>query len=293
MEGQSPFGVILWMKLVPLRGGGPAMGKESAWWKQGFLLEWKGMVKIREVQAKSILNKSKIFDYCVNAYIGCQVNCRYCYARLFMRRYSGHSEPWGAFVDIKVNAPEVLRKQVVRARKGTVWLSSVCDPYQPLEEKYRLTRQCLSILADARFPVNLQTKMALVLRDLDIIEKFERIEVGMTLTTDDERIARMFEPRASPVEERIAALERIHSRGISTFAFVGPLLPGGPRRLISALAGKVNKVRVDRMNYMDTVVGLYRKLGLSQAATDRFFREQARSIAREAARVGLPCEVLF
>jgi len=251
------------------------------------------MVTIREIRAKSILNKSKIYDYCVNPYTGCQVNCRYCYARLFMRRYSGHSEPWGAFVDVKVNAPELLRKQVARAKKGTVWLSSVCDPYQPLEKKYRLTRQCLAILAEARFPVNIQTKMTLVLRDLDIIERFEEIEVGMTLTTNDERIARMFEPGASPVGERVAALEKIHSRGIRTFAFVGPLLPGGPEGIISALAGHVDKILVDRMNYMETVIGVYRKLGLTEAATDEFFHQQAQRIAREAAKRGLPCEVLF
>jgi len=251
------------------------------------------MVNIREVQAKSILNKSKIHDYCVNPYTGCQVNCRYCYARLFMRRYSGHSEPWGAFVDVKINAPELLRKQVVRAKRGTVWLSSVCDPYQPLEEKYRLTRQCLAILAEARFPVNIQTKMTLILRDLDIIERFEEVEVGLTLTTDDERMARMFEPGASPVGERIAALEKIHSRGIRTFAFVGPLLPGGPEGLISALAGRVDRVLVDRMNYLETVIGLYRELGLSEATTDHFFREQAQRIAQEAAKRGLPCEILF
>jgi len=251
------------------------------------------MVAIREIRAKSILNKSKIYDYCVNPYTGCQVNCRYCYARLFMRRYSGHSEPWGAFVDVKVNAPELLRKQVARAKKGTVWLSSVCDPYQPLEKKYRLTRQCLAILAEARFPVNIQTKMTLVLRDLDIIERFEDVEVGMTLTTNDDRIARMFEPGASPVGERIAALEKIHSRGIRTFAFVGPLLPGGPEGIISALAGHVDKILVDRMNYMETVIGVYRKLGLTEAATDEFFHQQAQRIAREAAKRGLPCEVLF
>lgn len=79
---------------------------------------------IKETQAKSILNKPHIFDYCVNPYTACQVNCRYCFARLFMTRYSGHKEPWGAFVDVKINAPEVLRKQLQRAKKGTVWISS-------------------------------------------------------------------------------------------------------------------------------------------------------------------------
>jgi hypothetical protein len=103
----------------------------------------------------------------------------------------------------------------------------------------------------------------------------------------------MFEPGASPVGERIAALETIHSRGIKTFAFVGPLLPGGPEGLIAVLAGKVDKILVDRMNYMETIIGLYRELGLSESATDDFFHEQANRIAREAAKRGLPCEILF
>jgi DNA repair photolyase len=210
-----------------------------------------------------------------------------------MRRYSGHTEPWGFFVDVKINAPELLRRQVARAKRGNVWLSSVCDPYQPLEEKYRLTRQCLEILAEARFPVTIQTKMTLVLRDLDVIERFEEIEVGMTITTDDDKIVRMFEPGASPVSERMAALGKIHSRGIPTFTFLGPLLPGGPERLIAGLADKVDKILIDRMNYMETVIGLYRKLGLSQAATDRFFHDQAGRIVREAKKYGLACEVLF
>jgi DNA repair photolyase len=85
-----------------------------------------------------------------------------------MKRYSGHKEPWGAFVDVKINAPEVLRRQLERAKRGTVWISSVCDPYQPLEAKYELTRRCLKELLAKQFPVNIQTKSKLVLRDLDL-----------------------------------------------------------------------------------------------------------------------------
>lgn len=251
------------------------------------------MLVVKEVQAKSILNKSKIYDYCVNPYTGCQVNCRYCYARLFMRRYTGHAEPWGGFVDVKVNAPELLKKQIARAKRGTVWIASVCDPYQPLEKKYRLTRRCLEVLAEARFPLNLQTKSALVLRDLDVLTRFREIEVGMTITTADENIARMFEPGASTVRERLAALKTIHDRGIPTFVFVGPILPGGAERLVRDLTGKVDKIFIDRMNYLETIIGHYRALGLTEAATDRFFREQAELIAGQAKACGLPCEILF
>ena len=97
------------------------------------------MVVIREIHARSILSRSKVFDYVVNPYTGCQHGCTYCYAR-FMKRFTGHSEPWGQFVDVKVNAPELLETQVNRRPMGRVWVSGVCDPYQPLEKKYGLTR---------------------------------------------------------------------------------------------------------------------------------------------------------
>ncbi|MGB8953698.1 MAG: radical SAM protein [Candidatus Aminicenantales bacterium] len=251
------------------------------------------MLKVTEIQAKSILNKSKIFDYCVNCYTGCQVNCRYCYARLFMRRYSGHSEAWGEFVDVKVNAPEVLKKQLERARKGTVWISSVCDPYQPLESRYRLTRQCLQELVRKQFPVNIQTKSVLVLRDLDVFLQFEDIEVGFTIATDDERIAQLFEPHASPVKERILALEKIRCAGIKTFAFVGPLLPGNPERLAAELEGRADKVLIDRMNYMDTIQKFYFKQGLAHAASPAFFQEQKHRLVESLRRRKMNLDILF
>ncbi|MGB9893505.1 MAG: SPL family radical SAM protein, partial [Candidatus Saccharicenans sp.] len=120
------------------------------------------MIKLVEKTAKSILNKSKVFDYCLNPYTGCAHACRYCYASLFMRRYSGHSEPWGQFVDIKINAPELLRGQLPKAKKGTIWIASVCDPYQPVEARYQLTRKCLIEISRYQFPVFIQTKSDLV-----------------------------------------------------------------------------------------------------------------------------------
>ena len=251
------------------------------------------MLKVKEVRAKSILNKSKIFDYCLNPYTGCQINCTYCYARLFMRRYSGHSEAWGEFVDVKVNAPELLKNQLAKAKKGTVWISSVCDPYQPLEAQYALTRCCLKELAKRQFPANIQTKSKLVLRDLDLFQEFETVEVGFTITTDDEQVARLFEPRAASVEERLAALETIHSSGIKTFAFVGPLLPGNPERLIERLEEKVDMVFIDKMNYLYSVKGFYHQLGLERQMTDRFFREYKERLTCELKKRKMKFEVLF
>lgn len=251
------------------------------------------MFIVREIKAKSILNRSKIFDYCLNPYTGCQMKCTYCYARLFMRRYSGHKEPWGEFVDVKINAPEILKKQLERAKKGTVWISSVCDPYQPLERKYRLTRQCLKELVRKQFPVNIQTKSALVLRDLDLFLDFDEIEVGFTITTDDEATAKIFEPRASPVKERIKALEMIHSRGIKTFTFIGPLLPGNPEKLIDLLEGKADKIYIDKMNYLWTIRKFYCQKSLYEATKDRFFLEYKERLIEELSRRKMKYEVLF
>jgi DNA repair photolyase len=248
---------------------------------------------IREIRAKSILNISKIFDYCLNPYTGCQTGCRYCYARLFMPRYSGHKEPWGEFVDVKVNAVDLLRRKLKRAKKGTVWISSVCDPYQPLEAKYRSTRMCLEELLLSQFPVNIQTKSKLVLRDLGLFRQFETIDVGLTIATDDERVAALFEPQASSVKERITALETIHDAGVRTFAFIGPLLPGNPEKLVESLAGKVDYVYIDRMNYTSTIASFYRSVGLKEALRDSFFREYKKRLTRELKRREIRFQVFF
>ncbi|MFP4082499.1 MAG: radical SAM protein [Candidatus Aminicenantes bacterium] len=251
------------------------------------------MIKVREIQAKSILNKSKVFDYCLNPYTGCQLSCAYCYARLFMRRYSGHQEPWGQFVDVKINAPLILKKQLEKAKRGKIWISSVCDPYQPAEKKYKLTRQCLKELAAIQFPMYIQTKSALVLRDLDLFQQFEEIEVGFTITTDNPNIARLFEPRASSIKERLEALGEIHSQKIKTFAFVGPLLPGSPEKLVEKLQGKADKVYIDRMNYLWTIKKFYHGHRLEKAATEKFFFEYKKRLVDELRKRGMKAEVLF
>jgi DNA repair photolyase len=251
------------------------------------------MAKINEITAKSILNKSKIFDYCLNPYTGCQIGCLYCYARLFMGRYSGHKEPWSTFVDVKVNAPELLAKQLARTRRGRVWIASVCDPYQPVERKYRLTRRCLEALVQRPFPVIIQTKSDLVLRDLDLLERLPDVEVGMTITTDDERLAKIFEPGASSVSNRVKALGRIHAAGIKTYAFIGPILPGDPQKLGSMLDGKVDRVLMDRMNYVSSIKGIYKNLGLEWAISDEFFDEYKHRLTFELRRRAIAIELHF
>ena len=103
-------------------------------------------VVIREITCKSILSDTGLpADYAINCYVGCEHGCRYCYAR-YMKRFTGHREPWGTFVDVRVNAPEVLERQVRRKPPGSVMLSSVCDGWQPLEASYRVTGRCVEVL---------------------------------------------------------------------------------------------------------------------------------------------------
>jgi DNA repair photolyase len=204
-------------------------------------------MRIQEITVKSILSKSKVYDYTVNPYRGCSNACRYCYAA-FMKRFTGHREPWGEFVDVKINAPEVLAKEIKRKPMGRVWVSGVCDPYQPAEKKYRLTRKCLEILLGNNWPVTIQTKSAHVLRDIDVLKTSRKVEVGFSVSTAEEKIRRIFEPGAPPIKERINALKSLHGYGIKTFVMVAPLLPGA-EKLPVELAGAVDFVLVDRLNY--------------------------------------------
>jgi DNA repair photolyase len=245
---------------------------------------------IREIHAKSILSKSKVFDYVVNPYTGCQHNCAYCYAR-FMRRFTGHKEPWGEFVDVKINAPELLQSEIVKKQPGSVWVSGVCDPYQPLERKYELTLKCLEILIRHDWPVTIQTKSALVLRDINLFKEANQLEVGLSITTADERIRQLFEPYASPIKERIRALEELHLAGIRTFAMIAPMLPGA-EKLAEMLRGKVDYVLIDRMNYHygDWV---YKKYNLENALNDAFFSIEGKKIAQDFKNKEVDCQVLF
>lgn len=180
---------------------------------------------IKEIQCKSILCKSGLADYALNCYTGCQHGCLYCYAR-FMGKFTNNNLPWGRYVYVKTNAVDLLRKQVQKIKQGEVFISSVCDGWQPLEEKYKLTRQSLEILLENNFPVTILTKSNLVTRDLNILsEKKDLVNIGITITTLEKNLAAYIEPEASSPEERVKVLEKASNLGLSTYAFIGPLMP--------------------------------------------------------------------
>jgi len=183
-------------------------------------------VIVREIECKSLLTRSGIssIDYALNPYVGCAHGCVYCYAS-FMKRFTGHTEAWGSFVDVRANAAGVLAKQMPRAKRGKISLSTVTDPYQPLEKQYQITRACLEVLSAYDFPVSILTKSALVRRDLDLLRRLPDVDVGFTITALDDEVRRVFEPGSSPIPARLAALDELAQAGIKTWAFCGPLLP--------------------------------------------------------------------
>lgn len=192
------------------------------------------MYEIREITAKSVINRCGIpgIDFVVNPYIGCRFACKYCYAS-FMGRFVGKTvADWGEYVYVKVNAPELLREELPKKLKNKgvgkeVFFSSVTDPFQGMEVKYRLTRRCMEELIRFGFNglVSILTKSDLVLRDIDLFKKMPRVSVGLTVTSTDDGVSRYFETYAPAASRRIAALAALNNEGIRTYAFIGPLLP--------------------------------------------------------------------
>jgi DNA repair photolyase len=207
----------------------------------------------REVGCKTALSRSGLpgLDYTLNPYMGCGHACIYCYAPATLR-YAG-PEPWGEFVNAKMDIPRILERELRTKERGVVGLSTVTDPYQPAEERLKLTRSCLDVLLSKDFPVCIQTKSSLVLRDLDIIREFREIEVGFTVTTLDDRISSVIEPGASLPGARLDAMRLLSAEGIRTWAFIGPMIPGilDPQKLgaviVAVKAAGASYIMLDRL----------------------------------------------
>ena len=184
---------------------------------------------IQEVQAKTILNPMKNpsswfgVNYGMNIYRGCPFNCIYCDSRSECYRIENFDD-----ILIKINAPELLEKQLINKRKrGTIGTGAMSDPYNPLEKEYNLTGQCLEIIAKYKFPLHICTKSNLILRDIHALEEINKVYacIAFTLTTVDDELARKIEPGASLPSERLKAMGVLSSLGIKTGVLMMPVLP--------------------------------------------------------------------
>ena len=185
-------------------------------------------------RAREILTRATGFmdsyDYTLNPYSGCFFGCTYCYAAFFSRDVE-KKDSWGYWVEVKENAVELLEKR----KRGTldgklIYMSSVTDPYQPIERELELTRRLLEVMAERSDKPKLvvQTRSPDVVRDRDLFHRIEenggRVQINMTATTDDEDIRRIFEPFCPSNPARLNAIAQVQLAGIDACITMTPLL---------------------------------------------------------------------
>jgi len=182
------------------------------------------MVKIYEIKAISIIHKTKIpdADWGINYYVGCAHGCIYCYLK-FLCRWRRQKEKWGKFVDVKINAPELIAKES-KDKEGTAVLCTTGDPYQPIDKKYQLTRKVIQNL-NPKLKLLILTKSDLITRDIDLFRRFKNVELGLTITTLNENIKKIFEPFSPSSHARLEALKKLKEQRFYTYVFVGPIFP--------------------------------------------------------------------
>jgi len=247
--------------------------------------------------------------YSLNPYVGCEHGCAYCYSPSVLRDRQ-LAESWGNAVRVKQNIAEVLAWEVNHKNKGVVGVSTVTDPYQPIEKTLELTRKCIEVLSQHDFPVSIQTKSALVLRDSDLIVP-KKFDVGVTITTMDRELAALIEPKASPPDARAQVVEEFSSRGVDTWIFLGPIIPEvndegeGLRSVIEIAARTRSKVLYDQLNLkpwvMERLGPALEKLkpGLVERMTTTVFEghhwwNNTSSIIRSiCGELGVKCEAAF
>lgn len=180
------------------------------------------MAIVKEKQVNGVITKCDLpaCEYSANPYTGCEHACKYCYA-CFMKRFTGHEEKWGDFVDVKFWQP--LKKPAKYAGKE-LFIGSVTDPYQPIEEKYGRTRALLEELQGSGVKLSISTKSDLILRDLDLIKTFPNARVSWSINTLNEKFRSDMDNGASIIR-RLAAMKTFHDAGVHTTCFISPIFP--------------------------------------------------------------------
>ncbi len=212
---------------------------------------------ITEVKAGTILTPQKFgslagsYDYSLNPYAGCAFSCSYCYVPKFPNARHDDFRQWGKWIEVKINAPELIRKERTLVFGSSIFFSSATDPYQYLELKYRLSRQCLrELLRYKPRKLTLHTRSHLALQDLDLMQEFgDCLSVGVSITTDNNAVQREFEPMAPSIERRLDLLRALSESGIAVYVSMSPLLPCDPERFISLIKPYTKKVWVDSIRY--------------------------------------------
>ncbi len=253
--------------------------------------------RVREVQARRMLEVRSLgaeSHYTLSPYLGCTIGCRYCYAQTRLspaRALMGLPEvPWGSYVDVRVNAAEVLRTELVSAKPGPIkFCPIVSDPYQALEQRYRLTRACLEVLAAAPpgFTTMLLTRSGDILQDAERIASLPAARVGVSLPSADPAVLAHFEPRAAPLATRVEVLARFAALGVPTMAVVQPMLPGPVEALADLLATHVESVSLGGLQGTNEAGPLFESEAYRGCAEDSWQRERFTALSEALARRGV------
>ena len=202
---------------------------------------------IQEVNVKSILSKSNlpVCEYSVNPYVGCTHGCKYCYAS-FMKRFTGHPEPWGTFLDVKY-WPKIKNPGKYAGKE--LFIGSVTDPYNPQEEVFGRTRELLLELKGSGAKISIATKSDLILRDLELIKTFPGARVSWSINTLDEVFKNDMDDAVS-IKRRLSAMEAFHQAGIRTTCFISPIFPGitDVKAIIRRAKGCCNLIWLENLN---------------------------------------------
>lgn len=192
-----------------------------------------GPTEVSYASSRGILTRATGFmdayHYTLNPYSGCSFGCTYCYAAFFSRDIE-KQEDWGRWVTVKENAVALLKKRKPPSLDGKrIYMSSVTDPYQPIEKELELTRELLKVMADQHKPeLVVQTRSPIVTRDIDLYheinDKGGRVRINMTVTTDDEGVRRTFEPFCPSNPARLKAIEEVQKEGLDTCITMTPVL---------------------------------------------------------------------
>ena len=272
-------------------------------------------MKLTEIKATSIITKSNLpdADYVINPYTGCMHNCVYCYAR-FMKRFAGHEEPWGEFIDVKINAPELIpsenSSQAKKYFRKKIFLSSVTDAYQPLDRKYQLTRRILEKLIPLKPALSILTKSDLVLRDIDLLKQFENCDVGFSISSLDDNLRKELEPFTSTVANKIKALEELKKSWITTFVFIGPILPFFTdwKKIILETRHCVDYYMLENLNVKGTIwdsvekwlkekhpehLGEYQLIYSSSPSKNNYWNPVEREVEQFCKEQGVECNIYF
>jgi DNA repair photolyase len=197
-----------------------------------------------EITCKTALSESKLpdIDYSLNPYVGCMHKCAYCYVPNVLRI---PRDTFGEYVKVKRNIPTVLSKELKTKKPGIVGLSTVTDPYQPVEKEFLLTKLCLDQLIKYDFPIAIQTKSSLVIRDKELISQFKNAEVMISIATLNDEHRKILEPNSSPISDRLKVLEEFQDTNVKTGVFFGPIYPMITSDEISKICYEFKKRKID------------------------------------------------